>query len=150
MSSKPPSPNPKRVAAGKRNRLKRKGLSPEGRERLRQAALANRPWASSTGPRTPQGKARSARNGKLLQKGELSDREIRAELAEAAAILAASRRGWRPAQAEGPRGRRKAKPPRGPHDASVGAASETAAGRAGWPFPAWHHQRAPDTGRSCS
>ena len=55
---------------------KRRGLSPEGREKLRQAAVANRPWEHSTGPRTPEGKARSAANGKVRQKGPFSTREI--------------------------------------------------------------------------
>lgn len=40
----------------------RKGLTPKGRERLRQAALRNKPWRLSTGPRTPEGKARSRAN----------------------------------------------------------------------------------------
>jgi hypothetical protein len=39
------------------------GLTPEGRHRLREAALANRPWEHATGPRTAEGKARSAANG---------------------------------------------------------------------------------------
>jgi len=56
---------------------KRRGLSPEGREKLRQAAVANRPWEHSTGPRTPEGKARSAANGKVRQKGPYSTRELR-------------------------------------------------------------------------
>lgn len=40
----------------------RKGISPEGRERCREAALRNKPWEKSTGPRTTEGKARSSRN----------------------------------------------------------------------------------------
>ena len=40
----------------------RKGLTPAGRERLRRAAARNRPWRFSTGPRTPEGKARSRAN----------------------------------------------------------------------------------------
>ncbi|MCE9560524.1 MAG: hypothetical protein K8U57_00585 [Planctomycetes bacterium] len=45
LGSKPPThvPNPKRVAAGKRNWLKRRGFSAEGREKLRFAALCIRP-----------------------------------------------------------------------------------------------------------
>ena len=39
-----PPPNPRRVAAGRRNRAKRQGVTPEGRERLREAATLNRPW----------------------------------------------------------------------------------------------------------
>lgn len=59
------SPNPRRVAAGKKNRLKWPGLTAAGRERLRQATLANKPWLQSTGPKTREGKARSAANGRL-------------------------------------------------------------------------------------
>jgi hypothetical protein len=57
-------PNPRRVAAGRQNRAKRKGLTPAGRERLRQAALRSRPWQFVTGPRTAAGTARSAQNGR--------------------------------------------------------------------------------------
>ena len=74
------SPNPKRVEAGRRNRLKRQGFTPEGRERLRRAALAHRPWEHATGPRTAAGKARSAANGKVRQKGPTSVRERRSAL----------------------------------------------------------------------
>ena len=78
MSRSTPPPNPRRVAAGRLNRRKRGPLTPEGRERLRQAALANRPWEHATGPRTAEGKARAAANGKVRQKGECSVREVRA------------------------------------------------------------------------
>ena len=74
-------PNPRRVAAGKRNRAKRKALTPGGRMRLQLAALLHEPWQHSTGPRTPEGKARAAQNGKKRQLGPQSMREIRAELA---------------------------------------------------------------------
>jgi hypothetical protein len=82
-----PSPNPRRVAAGRLNRLKRRGLTPQGRERLRQCALAGRPWEHATGPRTPQGKARSARNGKARQRGGHSVREVRALLGGLGGLL---------------------------------------------------------------
>jgi hypothetical protein len=81
LGSKPTRPNPRRVAAGKLNRAKRKGLTPEGRERLRQAALRNRPWRFSTGPQTTAGKAAAARNGERRRDGLLSVRELKAELA---------------------------------------------------------------------
>ena len=74
-------PNPRRIAAGRLNRQKRKGLTPAGRERLRQAALRNRPWRFATGPRTPAGKARVALNGRIRQLGPRSVREIRRDLA---------------------------------------------------------------------
>lgn len=61
----------------------RKGLTPEGRQRLREAALKGRPWEHATGPRTAAGKAKSAANGLRKQavpgpsvrrlRGELSD-----------------------------------------------------------------------------
>ena len=53
-----------------------------GRERLRQAALLNRPWLHSTGPRTAEGKAKVAMNGKASQKGPRSVRQIKADLGE--------------------------------------------------------------------
>ena len=81
------SPNPNRVAAGKKNRLKRKGLSDEGRQKLREAAIVNRPWRFATGPRTPEGKARAAANGKKWQKGEQSVQELRAEVADIQALI---------------------------------------------------------------
>lgn len=81
LGSKPPAiPNPKRVAAGRLNRAKRKGLTPEGRERLRRAAHANKPWLLSTGPQTVKGKVTAAANGKKRQLGLLSVRELKADL----------------------------------------------------------------------
>ena len=80
-------PNPKRVAAGRRNRLKRRGLTAAGRQRLRDAALRNRPWQYSTGPRTAAGKARAALNGKLRQVDEVSVREVRGELSGLNSVL---------------------------------------------------------------
>src|SRR5262249_39994594 len=81
------TPDPKRVAAGRLNWSKRKGFTPEGLEPLRQAALQNRPWRFSTGPRTAEGKARAAGNGKWCQKGPLSVATIKAELASYRALL---------------------------------------------------------------
>ena len=74
-------PSPRSIA-GKSNRAKRRGLTPDGRERLRQAALAKKPWIHSTGPRTPAGKSQSALNGKRRQLGVFSVRELRRELSE--------------------------------------------------------------------
>ena len=74
-------PNPKRVAAGYRNRLQRQGVTEAGRQRLREAALAHKPWLHSTGSRTPAGKARAALNGKGQQVDEVSQRAVRRELA---------------------------------------------------------------------
>ena len=75
-----PAPNPKRVAAGKLNWAKRKGLTADGRERLRRAAQINHPWRFATGPRTNEGKAIAAANGKRRQLGLLSTRELKADL----------------------------------------------------------------------
>jgi hypothetical protein len=78
----PKQPNPRRVAAGRLNRMKRGPLTEEGRRKLREAALRNRPWEHGAGPRTQEGKARVALNGKARQKGNLSVRELRATLAD--------------------------------------------------------------------
>ena len=80
-------PNPRRVAAGKLNNLKRGPLTEAGRERMRQSALAHRPWEHTTGPKTEAGKARSSQNSKLRQKGPLSFRGKIAELAEEWALM---------------------------------------------------------------
>ena len=73
-------PNPRRVAAGRRNRLNRGPLSDGGREALRLAALRNQPWQHSTGPRTAAGKAKVAENGRRFHAGAQSIRKVRAEL----------------------------------------------------------------------
>ena len=86
MSQSQPTPNPRRVAAGRLNRLKRGPLTPEGRERLRQAALARRPWEHATGPRTSAGKVQAAANGKRRQTSEHSVREVRSSLAAFATL----------------------------------------------------------------
>jgi hypothetical protein len=44
---------------------------------LREAAITNQPWAYSTGPKTHEGKARAAINGKARQTRSLSIRELR-------------------------------------------------------------------------
>ena len=82
-------PNPRRVAAGKRNRAKRQGLTAEGREKLRQQALVCQPWRQATGPRTPEGKARAAQNGKVRQTGVVSTRTLARELMELQRLLRA-------------------------------------------------------------
>lgn len=79
--SSPSPPNPNRVRAGRLNHQKRRGLTAAGAARLRAAALANRPWEHATGPATPEGKARSAANGRYAQAGERSVRSLRVELA---------------------------------------------------------------------
>ena len=91
----PSSANPRRVAAGRANRMKRRGLTAEGRQRLRLAALANRPWEHSTGPRTPEGKSRSAANVKIQWAGRESACEVKALVSgtnELVARLAEARR----------------------------------------------------------
>ena len=72
--------SPRRIMVAINNRAKRQGISEAGRQRLREAALANQPWKHATGPRTPWGKYLSSQNGKLRQKGLFSVREARAEV----------------------------------------------------------------------
>jgi hypothetical protein len=57
-------------------------LTAEGRAKLRQSALAAQPWQYATGPRTLEGKARAAQNGKFRQTAEVSTRAMARELAE--------------------------------------------------------------------
>src|SRR5258705_13661146 len=85
------TPNPRRVEAGRRNRAMRKGLTPEGREKLRQLALEHEPWRHSTGPRTPEGKARICVSNEARQKGPLGIAAIRAELAGYRSLMGAMR-----------------------------------------------------------
>ena len=61
---------------------KRRYISPEGLERLRAAAFAHEPWRFSTGPRSARGKAQSVLNGKLRQRGPVSVRERRRQVAD--------------------------------------------------------------------
>jgi hypothetical protein len=81
VAASTPFPNPRRVAAGRLNREKRGPLTPEGRERLRQAALAGRPWRFATGPKTAAGLARVAQNYKGRLGGAPSARAVRRQLA---------------------------------------------------------------------
>jgi hypothetical protein len=87
MEQPPTTPDPRRSEIARRNRAKRKGLTPEGRERLRQSALKHRPWRFSTGPRTPEGKTQMAANAKKRQKGPRSVREVKRDLADVCDLL---------------------------------------------------------------
>jgi hypothetical protein len=69
----------------------RRGLTPAGRERLRQMALANQPWRFSTGPRTAAGKARAAANGRRRTQGTYSIRELRCVVADIGSIISQMR-----------------------------------------------------------
>lgn len=57
-----PEPLTPRQKAGRENRKKWRGISPEGKEKLRRSALASKPWEHSTGPRTTEGKRVSRAN----------------------------------------------------------------------------------------
>jgi hypothetical protein len=81
------------MLVGRQNRMKWKGLTPQGREKLRQSALRHQPWRFSTGPRTPTGKAKVALNGKRRQLGIRSMREIKADLADVRSLLGEMRDG---------------------------------------------------------
>ena len=85
--SEPSPPNPRRVAAGRRNRALRRGLTDAGRERLRLSALRTQPWHFSSGPKSPAGKQQSVKNGKVRQQREMSVREQKASVAALVADL---------------------------------------------------------------
>lgn len=81
-------PNPRRVAAGRLNRAKRKAeLSAATRKRLSELAKANKPWLRATGPKTAEGKARAAKNGRSKQAGPKSIRAVKRELKELQSLL---------------------------------------------------------------
>jgi len=86
--SAPPNPNPRRVAAGRLNYLKRKGFSSKGLQALREAAIRQQPWRFSTGPRSQAGKAKVALNGKGRQVQERSLREVRQDMAGLMGMMA--------------------------------------------------------------
>ena len=82
------TPNPKRVRAGRLNQRKRKGITAEGRRRLREAAHRNRPWQHSTGPKTAAGKLRASQNGRFRQTDDISRRELQRKLDEVDELIA--------------------------------------------------------------
>ena len=86
--------NPKRVLAGRSNRMKRGPLSLETMHRMRDAINRKKPWQLSTGPRTPAGKAIVARNGKVRQMNPRSIREIRADICGIMCLIEANRKSW--------------------------------------------------------
>ena len=86
--------NPKRVLAGRVNRMKRGPLSLESMHRMRDAINRKKPWQLSTGPRTPAGKAKVARNGKVRQINPRSIREIRADISGIMCMIEANRKSW--------------------------------------------------------
>ena len=86
--------NPKRVLAGRINRMKRGPLPLESMHRMRDAINRKKPWQLSTGPRTPAGKAIVARNGKVRQMNSRSIREIRADICGIMCLIEANRRSW--------------------------------------------------------
>jgi hypothetical protein len=61
--------NPRRAAAGKRNRALRKGLTEEGRRRLQEAARRNQPWKYSRGRKRPRARLGRPRTPKISSSG---------------------------------------------------------------------------------
>ena len=72
---------------GRRNGRGWKGLTEAGRQKLREAAFRNKPWRYSTGPRTAEGKAKSALNAKKRHRG-IPIREQRRPIRAADGLLA--------------------------------------------------------------
>src|SRR5438105_4670183 len=87
-SVEPKMKNPRRVAAGRLNGPKRRPWTPEELQRLSQQCLEQKPWLVSTGPRTEEGKQRSAVNGSLRQPDPNSLRQLRASLTDVGDMIA--------------------------------------------------------------
>jgi hypothetical protein len=87
MAKKTDVPDDGRVTGSVRQ-LKLKSISLDDRQRRREVALKYRPWQYATGPRTPEGKARVAENGRYAQKDAVSRRQREKEVAEARTLLA--------------------------------------------------------------
>ena len=87
MAKKTHDPNHGRGAGGL-HQLKPTLFSPEDRQRRREVALKYRPWQYATGPRTPEGKARVAENGRYAQKDVVSRRQREKAVADAHTLLA--------------------------------------------------------------
>ena len=81
------APNPRRQAAGQRNRLLRRELSEAGRAKLRETINRNQPWRYSTGPITEAGKNKSSQNGRWCQRGLISQRELKRFVAGAMGLM---------------------------------------------------------------
>jgi hypothetical protein len=63
-------------------------LSEAGLNSLRLKALRDQPWRFSTGPRTQEGKAQAALNGRKRMKRDMSVREKRALTADVRSFIA--------------------------------------------------------------
>jgi hypothetical protein len=70
------------VAAGKLNGSKRRAWTHEDIDRLRRQCLERQPWQHATGPRTADGKQRSASNGNLRRRSPESVRSLRVRAQE--------------------------------------------------------------------
>lgn len=79
------------MAAGRLNQLRRLEATPEQRERYRQAALVNKPWLKTTGPKTAAGKAKSAANNRARRCCQLEAQLMREDKAELALLVMSMR-----------------------------------------------------------
>lgn len=66
--------SPRKLAANRRNLAKAGPLTPDGWRRLRAAALRDKPWRFSSGPKSAAGRKRSRMNA--LKSGENSARHL--------------------------------------------------------------------------
>lgn len=83
--------NPKRIAAGKRNRAKAAPITEATRQKLRDAIFARKPWLKSTGPKSSSGKKRTAKNAAKTHNTNDTEELIR-RVREHAQLLAQLRR----------------------------------------------------------
>jgi len=79
--------NPNGVAVGRRNAALRRPWTDEARTEQRERCLLNKPWKASNGPRTPQGKAKVAANGRGRKPNPGSARQLQMQLAGPSTLL---------------------------------------------------------------
>lgn len=79
--------NPRRVAAGRLNQLKSRGITDAGRKKLSESAYRTKPWEKSTGPTSEEGKEKVSRNSSKTPTPLTSSERFLAELSSHAQIV---------------------------------------------------------------
>ena len=67
--------------------MKWPGLTADGRKRQQASIRIHKPWEQATGPRTDDGKTKSAQNGCLTRRGNRGISAMRREMAAVAQLI---------------------------------------------------------------